>query len=133
MLVACGCGWEPFNETPRTGELTFHNDSDQTVILVHGQTLEHAAKAGNAARNGPFPPGQERMVRFTVPVPQPADDEPWCVVGDYWILGNRTGGLADLSFGYDEALDLEELAVLEYLGPDFCWPQRVVDYHFTGD
>ncbi len=131
-VVVSGCSRSPWGSDPQIGELTFHNDSDRVVLLVYGTSLEEAVKEEWMPNPNVTRPGDKDTFGFEPTAPRPPHDEPWCAPATYWILADLSAAPDDISTLVELPLDLDELDVLEEIGPGHCWPGRVADFHFEG-
>ncbi len=135
MMALSACT-NPFSDEPRDGELTFYNDSDNPVLFLSGhpsQTLQDVLDSREYVGLVSAPPGAVWRRSFDTS-PRPGDHEPWCVNRQYWILRSRSGRSYHADPGVeDPPIELEDLEILAYLGPDHCWPERVTEFHYPTD
>lgn len=130
MLTGCGA----FSEDLPNGELTYYNDSDRVILFVEGPTVEEALSPLRTPYPATNSPGTYGLLSFDAVDAQgkrPADDEPWCVAGTYWVLGAKDDPM-DRDFLNSPPHDLDNIEILEQLGPGHCWPEQFTEYHYTG-
>ncbi len=132
VMTLSGCN--AFSEELPDGHVTIYNDSDRVILFVRGPTLEEALSPLRVTYPHANPPETSFIWSIDAVDAQgkrPADDEPWCVADTYWVLGAKDDPM-DREFLDSPPHDLDNIEILEQLGPGHCWPERFTEYRYTG-